>query len=48
MARDKEFHPVKRMTRGTRGCKVLELFSNFKWVSSLAFLTDAESFLISV
>lgn len=31
------------MTRGTRGCKVLELFSNFKWARTSAFLVDARS-----
>lgn len=44
MAHGKEFRPVKRMTRGTRGWKVLELFSNFKWARALAFFIDAQSF----
>lgn len=36
-----EFRLVKRMTRGTRGCKALALFSNFKWARSPAFRHDA-------
>lgn len=36
-----EFRPVKRMTRGTRGCKALALFSNFKWARTPAFVLDA-------
>lgn len=36
-----EFRLVKRMIRGTRGCKALALFSNFKWARSPAFRHDA-------
>lgn len=41
-----EFRLVKRMTRGTRGCKALALFSNFKWARSPAFRHDAGAMYI--
>lgn len=40
-----EFRLVKRMIRGTRGCKTLALFSNFKWARSPAFRQDAGVFI---